>query len=259
MGRSETDSRDLHHHEELYAGFAQSHFARPAVRAFRYHLADRILTSWGIARPGRVLSLGCGIGDTELLLAPSVGHILGIDLSAAAVRQANEDAARLGIHNAEFEQSELTPDAFPPDTFDAVAVVFFLHHLTDSEIESLAAELFRIMKPGGALYALDPNRYRLSGAVGRILVPNLMRRYQSPDERQLVPRAVRRQFAAVGFEARTRMYDYLSTPLAGLLPGARRAYRLARWADEVLVRAPGVNFFASNFELLARKLAPGLR
>ena len=96
--------RELAYHEKLYSGFAQTHFAKPAVRALRAHMVGRILHLTGAGKQSRVLSLGCGIGDTELLLAPHVAEVVGLDLSPAAVRQAREDAARLGIANARFEQ-----------------------------------------------------------------------------------------------------------------------------------------------------------
>ena len=62
-------SRELEYHDRLYSGFAQEHFSRPAVRALRQHLVRHILRA---IPTGRVLSLGCGIGDTELLLARQV-------------------------------------------------------------------------------------------------------------------------------------------------------------------------------------------
>ena len=62
--------RELDYHEKLYSGFAQEHFARPAVRALRADIVQRILSVTGADQTSRVLSLGCGIGDTELLLAP---------------------------------------------------------------------------------------------------------------------------------------------------------------------------------------------
>jgi hypothetical protein len=77
MSASENDvfQRELAYHEKLYSGFAQTHFARPAVRALRAHMARRILRITGAAGNSRVLSLGCGIGDTELLLAPYVREL----------------------------------------------------------------------------------------------------------------------------------------------------------------------------------------
>ena len=36
--------RELEYHEKLYSGFAQQHFARPAVRALRAHMVATLLT-----------------------------------------------------------------------------------------------------------------------------------------------------------------------------------------------------------------------
>ncbi len=133
--------RELAYHEKLYSGFAQKHFARPAVRALRRHMVRRILQLTGAGPQSRVLSLGCGIGDTELLLAPHVGEVVGVDLSPTAVRQARADAARLGIANARFEQGTGSEGRY-----DAVIAVFFLHHLPDGELAGLPARLRRISR-----------------------------------------------------------------------------------------------------------------
>ena len=95
MADPEVLKRELAYHEKLYAGFAQRHFARPAVRLLRCHMVARILHLTGVGKDSRVLSVGCGIGDTELLLAPYVAEIVGVDLSPAAIRQARADAERL--------------------------------------------------------------------------------------------------------------------------------------------------------------------
>ncbi len=244
---------EFQYHEELYSGFAQEHFARPAVRAFRRHLADRIIRLTGASPASRVLSLGCGIGDLELALAPSVGHITGIDLAPRAIRQASADAARAGVRNAGFAAGDAGRCGFPPGSFDVVIAVFYLHHLPDGELGRHAGLVRSLLAPGGAFYSLDPNRYRLSGAVGKLICPGLMKRYQSPGERELKPTEVVRLFAAGGFVSRAGMYDFVSTPLAGLFPGAAPLYRLGRLADEVLIRAPLLNRLGSNFELIAAK------
>jgi len=59
--------RELEYHEKLYSGFAQEHFARPAVRALRAHMVATMLNLLPDPKSASVLSLGCGIGDTELL------------------------------------------------------------------------------------------------------------------------------------------------------------------------------------------------
>lgn len=243
-------ARELEYHEKLYSGFAQSHFARPAVRALRRHLARRILSATGAGPQTRMLSIGCGIGDTELLLAPHVRELLGVDLSPAAVRQARQDAERAGAGNARFMEGTLESAA--GDGFDVVIAVFFLHHLSDAALAEFPSVLRRVLKPGGVFYSLDPSRYRLSGAVGRLLIPQLMRRYQTPDEHELVPAEAARAFRDAGFQATCSYYDFLSSPLAGLFPGWRAGYLASRFLDELLIRAPLLRRLGSNFEIVAR-------
>lgn len=106
---SDALTREIEYHERLYSGFAQSHFAKPAVRAVRSHLVSRLVQIAELGPHSRVLSLGCGIGDTELLLAPKVAEITGLDLSPTAIRQARQDAGRMNIRNARFLEGTSRP------------------------------------------------------------------------------------------------------------------------------------------------------
>jgi SAM-dependent methyltransferase len=252
--------RELAYHEKLYSGFAQSHFARPAVRALRRHMVARILKLTGAGAGSRVLSLGCGIGDTELLLAPHVAEMVGMDLSPAAIRQARADAERLGVRNARFEEGGVIPaSATTPATtaasdgrYDVAIAVFFLHHLPDEELDELPVRLKTMLNPGGVFYSLDPNCRRLSGAVGRRLIPNLMKKYQTADERELEPEPTAERFRRAGFETRLEVYDFGSSPLAGVFPGWAAGYRMARGLDDVLLKAAWLRRRGSNFEVVAR-------
>lgn len=241
--------RELAYHEKLYSGFAQQHFAKPAVRALRSHMVGRILQATGAGKESRILSLGCGIGDTELLLAPHVREIVGVDLSPAAVRQARTDAGRLGIANARFEQGTTAEGRF-----DAVIAVFFLHHLPDDELAALPRRVTGWLAPGGVFYSLDPSSRRLSGTVGRILIPWMMKRYQTPDERELEPEATAGLFAGAGFDARAEIYDFGSSPFAGLFPSWRAGYWVARALDDSLLKVRSLRRVGSNFEVLARRV-----
>jgi len=238
--------RELAYHEKLYSGFAQTHFAKPAVRALRRHMVERIVRLTGADRSMRVLSLGCGIGDTELLLAPQVSELIGVDLSPAAIRQARADAVRCGVSNARFEHE------IPGEPFDVVMAVFFLHHLPDAELSGLPRKLKDLLRPGGIFYSLDPSSRRLSGKLGRLLFPRLMKRYQTPDERELDPEATGRLFREAGLAVQVDMYDFGSSPLAGLAPGWRMGYRVARVLDDAILRLPALRRMGSNFEILAR-------
>ena len=80
-----------------------------------------------------------------------------------------------------------------------------------------------------------------------------MRKYQSPDERQLDRAETASLFSRAGFEVRSGFYDFVSSPLAGLAPGWRLGYGMARRLDDVLVRTPLLARLGSNFEIIARK------
>ncbi len=238
--------RELEYHEKLYSGFAQEHFSKPAVRAVREHSVRRILEVTGVSGASRVLSVGCGIGDTELVLARYVGEVVGVDLSTSAIVQAESDAKRLGIANFRGVCGTLEDAAAGLGQFDAVIAIFFLHHLPDSALAAFPALVRSLLRPGGTFYALDPSKYRLSGFIGELLFPKLMARYQSPGERQLAPEETARLFGG-----RHAYYDFVSTPLAGLFPSWRGGYKVARVLDEGLIRVPGLRRVSSNFEVIA--------
>ena len=80
----------------------------------------------------------------------------------------------------------------------------------------------------------------------------MMKRYQTPDERELEPAAMAELFRGAGFDARVTMYDFGSSPLAGLLPGWRAGYRAARVVDDWLLKVPALRRLGSNFEVIAR-------
>jgi SAM-dependent methyltransferase len=252
MSDPEILKRELAYHEKLYSGFAQQHFARPAVRLLRCHTVARILHLTGAGKDSRVLSLGCGIGDTELLLAPYVAEVVGVDLSPAAIRQGRADADRLKIGNVRFQEGSFEEDSKIDGRFDVVMAVFFLHHLADDALAALPRCVHRRLAPGGTFYSLDPSRRRLSGALGRLLVPWMMKRYQTPDERELDPESTCRLFKDAGFDARTEMYDFGSSPLAGLFPGWGWGYGFAREFDDWLLRFAALRRRGSNFEIVAK-------
>ena len=119
-------------------------------------MVARICRLTGAGASSRVLSLGCGIGDTELLLAPKVNEIVGVDLSPKAVRQASADAARLGASNAHFIEGTISAVT---GAFDVVIAIFFLHHLADKELADVPSRLRTMLKPGeGAVAAHAPAR-----------------------------------------------------------------------------------------------------
>jgi 2-polyprenyl-3-methyl-5-hydroxy-6-metoxy-1,4-benzoquinol methylase len=243
--------RELEYYESLYGGFGAGHFAKPAVVAFREYLVARILRSTGAGPESNVLSVGCGVGDTEVMLARQVGHVTGVDLSPTAIREANRAATTAGLTNVRFLRESWQNVALESETYDLVLAIFFLHHLPEATLAEFARGVLPRLRPGGRFYALEPNARRLSGFLGKLLVPNLMKKYQTEDERQLLPRLTVAPFIEVGLETSAHWFDFCSTPLAGLFPSWATGYRVARRLDAALTACPGLRAFSSNFELIA--------
>lgn len=241
--------REFAYYENLYGTFGIRHFSRPAVVAFRRYLVGRIRRR--LQPRARILSIGCGIGDTELLLAPHAAHVTGVDLSPMAIAAARSAAAREKVTNVDFQEGTWQDLDLHGRMFDAVLAIFFLHHLPDEQIDAMPRQLFPILREGGVLYALEPSRRRLSGFVGKLIVPNLMKKYQTDDERQLDPECTALPFRRAGYRVQTSWFDFCSTPVAGLFPDWKLGYRAARGLDNVLTAMPGLRALSSNFEMIA--------
>jgi SAM-dependent methyltransferase len=245
--------RELAYYESAYSSYIPGLFAQPAVVQFRHYLVRRILGVTGACAESRVLSIGCGIGDTELLLAPHVAHITGVDLSPVAIGEAQRAATTRAISNVHFAARSWQSSQLAGAPFDIVIAIFFLHHLPIADLHAFPGQLKQVLRNAGTFYALDPSARRLSGFLGERLVPKLMRKYQTDNEHPLVPQLAAAPFRAAGFETFTRWFDFTSTPLAGLFPAWKAGYRLGRLLDEGLTRVPLLRQFSSNFELIGRK------
>jgi 2-polyprenyl-3-methyl-5-hydroxy-6-metoxy-1,4-benzoquinol methylase len=94
------------------------------------------------ARPLRILDIACGGGDVALGLARSAKraglsvHVDGCDISPVAVAHAREMTDRRKFPNVGFFQHDALKTPLP-NGYDVVTCSLFLHHLDDSEAESM--------------------------------------------------------------------------------------------------------------------------
>ena len=103
-----------------------------------------------------VLELGCGSGEYALHLAEKVGcHLIGLDINAFGVRNANQLALARGLtSSARFEQCDISNNLpFDDNAFDAVFSNDVLCHIPGRD--RVLGEMFRILKPGGRMLFSD--------------------------------------------------------------------------------------------------------
>ena len=111
----------------------------------------------GIDLKGKhILDIGCGSGAIAVLMAQKfgAGKVTGIDVEAPVCAAARERVKRAGLEE-KVEILEVTPGPMPfeDDTFDVVFSKDSIIHIPDKA--AMAAEAFRVLKPGGQFAASD--------------------------------------------------------------------------------------------------------
>ena len=97
-----------------------------------------------------VLEIGCGTGGFARRLAERSQHVLALDLSGEMIRIAREQSAQ--FPNIEFQLADVRDVLFPIASFDCIATIATLHHLSFPE---MLLKMRAALKPGGVLLVLD--------------------------------------------------------------------------------------------------------
>ena len=202
---------------------------------------------------GRVLSVGCGAGQFEIMLAPFADEIIGIDLSPEAITLAANSAAEAGIKNVRFECASVN-DYRWEGKFDSVIALAFFHHIPASELPGLVKSLAGNLRPGGIIYSSDPNKKALLRWFGRLLMGGSYDKFHSPDERELVPQEMMGMLCDAGFEKSLLCWaDFTLIPALFILKnGPNWPLYFAKWLDTILLNTP-LRFLASGFALFGIK------
>jgi len=102
-------------------------------------------------RPGmRVLDVATGNGAVLLPVSDRVGpegHVVGIDMSAGILRQAEQAVASRGLENVELLKMDAEHLEFPDESFDAVTCAFALFMFPD--MQTGLGDIRRVCKPDG--------------------------------------------------------------------------------------------------------------
>jgi ubiquinone/menaquinone biosynthesis C-methylase UbiE len=121
-------------------------------REFKRRLVDQL-------RPAprqRILDLGCGTGTLATMVKARcpAAAVAGLDADPEMLARAEEKAAGAGL---EIELSEGRADSMPyeDERFDAVVSTLFFHHLPRPVKKATAAEVLRVLAPGGELHVAD--------------------------------------------------------------------------------------------------------
>lgn len=116
----------------------------------------RLLSQMAL-RPGdRLLDLGCGTGTLAMEAKKRFPEatVTGVDADPEMLVRAREKASRTGMEIA-FDRALAQRLPYPDDTFDAVTSSLFFHHLDRDVKDQAAAEVARVLQPGGGFHVVD--------------------------------------------------------------------------------------------------------
>jgi SAM-dependent methyltransferase len=185
--------------------FFDRHATADSYDVFTPESSARLIEAVGrlgrFERGARIADLGCGSGVFTDLLHRRGCTMVGLDLSPKLI-----EAGRRLYPEIEFLEGDVERLPFPAASLDGVLLSGIVHHLPDPA--RCAAEVFRVLRPGGRYVAFDPNRLnpfmwlyrdRLSPFYSSVGV--------TENERPVLARAVAAAFRAAGLTADT---EYLS-------------------------------------------------
>ena len=103
--------------------------------------------------PQRVLDVATGTGDLAIEIIQTISsakEVVGVDISEEMMRVGQEKVHQAGLDKKiSFERQDCTAMTFEADSFDAATIAFGIRNFSD--IPAAAAELHRVLRPGGVL------------------------------------------------------------------------------------------------------------
>jgi SAM-dependent methyltransferase len=115
-------------------------------------IVDLVRETLGDPSRARILDVGCGHGELDGYLIPSVAELHGVDVAPAMVERAaltNPSARYVAYGGGRLP--------FDDTSFDLAFASCVLHHVPPPEHLSFVAEMIRVVRPGGLVTILEHN------------------------------------------------------------------------------------------------------
>jgi SAM-dependent methyltransferase len=194
---------------------------------------------------GDVLSVGCGTQPGRHLFPAPAFRLVGADVDPEKVHAA---LAWGGADEAVVARADELP--YEDGSFDVVLYRLVLHHIAyQAPLAPCFAEAARLLRPGGAMVAVEPGLWHPVGAA--LAVANrsgalATRIHGTPDDIPLSPRELEAEARRAGLEPELHAVTYTWRRMP-------RPVQRALWRLDRLGSRPGLRAFGHHLMLIARR------
>ena len=151
MSVLKTKNKKKYNYNDIDFGFYDEIFYKNKGVRSAWHFTKFDYIKKKINKKNIHLDIGCGSGTFISLLNNKESY--GIDISSKQIKYATK---KYGKKNKKF-YSFTKKIPFKKNFFDSISLIELIEHLSDREIYILFKEIFRILKPDGAIYITTPN------------------------------------------------------------------------------------------------------
>jgi len=135
----------------------------------------------------RILDVGSGHGNCALNLAKRGAIVTSIDISPELIAGCKQRAIHNGV-SVDFRVMDACELEFDDETFDLTISFLTIHHLPD--LRRFYLEAYRVLKPGGIIILVEPQKYNPFVEFGRKYIRN-KETDRTPTEHPLVASDIR--------------------------------------------------------------------
>lgn len=132
--------------------------------------AEEFIARLSIPVGAQVLDVACGTGNTAIPLARRGAVVTGVDIATNLLAQGRERAVAEGV-SVTFDEGDAEQLPYADSSFDAVTTMFGAMFAPRPEL--VAAELARVLKPGGLLAMANWNPESFSGAMFKVMATHV--------------------------------------------------------------------------------------
>ena len=151
MSVLKTKNKKKYNYNDIDFGFYDEIFYKNKGVRSAWHFTKFDYIKKKINKKNIHLDVGCGSGTFISLLNNKESY--GIDISSKQIKYATKKHGRK--NKRFFPFAKKIP--FKKNFFDSISLIELIEHLSDREIYILFKEIFRILKPDGAIYITTPN------------------------------------------------------------------------------------------------------